>query len=302
MEPHYAHYLRVIHPLPAAPPLVTLIIPTRDRADLLQQAVESLLAKTDYAPFEILIVDNESREAETRALLEELTRHPRVRVLPVAGEFNFSRLNNLGVAQARGEVIGLLNNDLEAMHAGWLREMVSHALRPEIGAVGARLWYPDGTMQHGGVLLGVGGVATHAHAGVRREHGYFGRAHLTQNFSAVTGACLVLRKEIYQRFGGLDETELPVAFNDVDFCLRLRAAGLRIVWTPHAELRHHESASRGVEDTAEKQRRFLREIATMRRRWGDLLERDPYYNPNLSLEPNEQWKLAFPPRLGKLDS
>ncbi|HMJ06118.1 MAG TPA: glycosyltransferase family 2 protein [Chthoniobacterales bacterium] len=297
VEPHYANYLRVRYPLPAEAPLVSIIIPTRDRVALLCQTIDSLLAQTDYPNFEILILDNESVEIETRAYLDSLGG--RTRVLSAPGEFNYSRLNNFGVAHARGSVVALLNNDLEVKNRDWLHEMVSHVLRPGVGAVGARLWYPDGTIQHGGVLLGVGGVATHAHGGLRHEHGYFARAHLTQNFSAVTGACMVVTRAIYEQVGGLDEENLAVAFNDVDFCLRLREGGWRIVWTPHAEFIHHESASRGLEDTGAKQRRFLSEVAFMRGKWSDVLENDPFYNPNLSLESNQQFRLAFPPRVVK---
>ena len=297
--PHYANYQRVVYSPPADEPLVSIVIPTRDRAALLRQCIDSIIAKTEYRSFEIIVVDNDSREAETRDYLRALAESEHASVLRVEGEFNYSRLNNLGVAQSCGEFVALLNNDLEVMDGGWLAEMVSHAARPEIGVVGARLWYPDGTMQHGGVILGVGGVATHAHVGLRREHGYFARAHLTQNFSAVTGACLLTRRAVYQQLGGLDETNLAVAFNDVDFCLRVAEAGLRVVWSPHAELRHYESASRGLEDTGAKQRRFLAEVAFMREKWGHVLEADPFYNPNLSIESNKQFKLAFPPRVGK---
>ena len=296
---HYANYQRVIYASADQAPLVSIVIPTRDRLALLRQCVDSLIAKTAYPNCEIIILDNESREAETLDYLRSLQDDGRASVIRVEGEFNFSKLNNVGVAQARGEFVALLNNDLEVMDGGWLREMVSQAARPEIGAVGARLWYPDGTMQHGGVILGVGGVATHAHVGLRRQHGYFARAHLAQNFSAVTGACLVTRREVYQQLGGLDETNLAVAFNDVDFCLRVAEAGLRVIWTPHAELRHHESASRGLEDTGAKQRRFLAEVAFMQKKWGYILEADPFYNPNLSIESNKQFKLAFPPRVQK---
>lgn len=297
--PHYGDYLRVIYAPPPESPLVSIIIPTRDRVSLLRQCVDSVREKTDYTNFEIIIVDNNSREAETLQYFESLSQLKNVRVLRETGDFNFSKLNNLGVAQARGEFVALLNNDLEVMAPEWLTEMISHAARPEIGAVGAKLWYPDGRLQHGGVLLGVGGIATHAHRLLRKEHGYFARARLTQNFSAVTGACMVLRKEVYQAVGGLDEINLPVAFNDVDFCLRLRERGLRVVWTPHAELIHHESASRGFEDTGAKQVRFMAEVEFMQKKWGHLLEADPFYNPNFSLATDQQFKLAFPPRAQK---
>lgn len=299
VTPHYADYLRVVYAPPPRRPLISIIIPTRDRVALLRQCLESIRAKTDYENFEIIIVDNESRESETREYLQSCASSGQIEVLHVPGEFNFSKLNNLGVAHARGQFVALLNNDLEVVNPEWLSEMVSHAARPGIGAVGARLWYPDGTLQHGGVLLGIGGVATHAHRLLRKEHGYFARAHLTQNFSAVTAACMCLRKEAYEQAGGLDEVNLPVAFNDIDLCLRLGEAGLRTVWTPHAELIHHESASRGFEDTGRKQQRFLSEVAFMQKRWGHLLEADPYYNPNFSIAIDQQFKLAFPPRMQK---
>ncbi|MGI8819366.1 MAG: glycosyltransferase family 2 protein [Chthoniobacterales bacterium] len=295
----YAHYLRVVYDSPPHDALVSIVIPTRDRGALLRQGVESIRAQTDGVNFELIVLDNESREPETLEYLAALVQLPQVEVLRVPGAFNFSQLNNLGVERARGSFIALLNNDLEVISRDWLREMVSHAARPGVGAVGARLWYPDGRLQHGGVLLGVGGVATHAHRLLRQQHGYFARARLTQNFSAVTGACLVMRKAVFQEIGGFDETNLPVAFNDVDLCLRLRERDLLVVWTPYAELLHHESASRGFEDTGAKQQRFVREVGYMQERWGHLIEADPYYNPNLSIAIDHQFKLAFPPRTEK---
>jgi GT2 family glycosyltransferase len=191
-----------------------------------------------------------------------------------------------------------MNNDLEVINRDWLTEMLSHATRPGVGAVGARLWYPNGILQHGGVILGFGGVASHIHGGTREDDRYFSRQHLTQNFSAVTAACMLVRKDVYLEIKGFDETKLAIAFNDVDFCLRLRRAGYRIVWTPHAEFFHHESASRGIENTSDKQRRFLSEEKYMREEWHDLLRADPFYNPNLSLD-TELFTLAFPPRVAK---
>jgi GT2 family glycosyltransferase len=197
--------------------------------------------------------------------------------------FNYSRLNNTAVSLARGDVICLLNDDIEVLTPGWLEEMVSFATQTDVGAVGARLWYPNGTLQHGGVIVGAGGVAGHAHPRLRRgQPGYFSRGVLQQELSAVTGACLVVRRQVYDEVGGLDE-QLAVAFNDVDFCLRVRAAGYRNIWTPFAELIHHESASRGSEDNPEKLARFRREIDFMMQRWGSTLQNDPCYNPNLSL-------------------
>jgi GT2 family glycosyltransferase len=270
--------------------------------------VESLLAKTTYPNFEILIVDNDSDEPETLAYLSTFASSApspiaprpspgqRVRVVHFPGEFNYSALNNFGVAQTDAPVVGLLNNDLEVIHGDWLDEMVSHALRPEIGCVGAKLYYPDDKIQHAGVILGIGGVA--AHAWQTHPRGAAGQAHrnlLQQNLSAVTAACLVMRREVYEQVGGLNADQLKVAFNDVDFCLKVRAAGYRNLWTPYAELYHHESASRGKEDTLEKRDRFRSEVEYMRTTWGELLDRDPAYNPNLTLTIND-FTLALPPR------
>jgi GT2 family glycosyltransferase len=192
----------------------------------------------------------------------------------------------------------LLNNDVEVLHADWLTEMVSRAMQPKVAMVGARLWYPNGTIQHAGVILGAGGIAGHAHAGLRRgEPGYFARAHLAQDVSAVTTACAVVKREVYLQVGGFDEN-LAVTFNDVDLCLRLREAGYRIVWTPYAELVHHESASRGFDNSAPKQVRFLAEVEYMKSKWGHILQRDRFYNPNLSLD-EDLFTLAFPPRTTK---
>jgi GT2 family glycosyltransferase len=281
--------------LPEKPPLVSLIIPTRDRRELLEACVESLLSKTGYRNFEVLVVDNDSRDPAALDYLASLERRGVARVLRDLRPFNFPALNNLAVAQARGEVVGLLNNDLEIVEAGWLEEMVSHALRPEVGAVGARLLYPDRTVQHAGVILGIGGIADHGHKQLSADApGYRSRAKLTQDLSAVTAACLLIRKETYLAVGGLDE-EYAVAFNDVDFCLRLRERGLRNVWTPFATLVHHESKSRGRETTPWRVVRFRGEMARLRARWGKALLNDPAYNPNLTLDATN-FSLAWPPR------
>jgi GT2 family glycosyltransferase len=274
---------RLVRPLPDPAPLVSVIIPTRDRADLLGLALAGLLSGTDYPAIEVVVIDNDSREAATRALFARHAADPRVRVVPVPGAFNFSALSNRGAASARGSVLLFLNNDVEVIAPGWLREMVSIALDPGIGAVGAKLLYPDRTLQHGGIILGIGGVAGHSHPGIpESEPGYFGRMVLTQEVSAVTGACLAVRAALFAACGGFDADHLAVAFNDVDLCLRLRAAGYRNVWTPHAVLIHHESKSRGPEDTPEKRARFEGEVRVMKTRWESQLRSDPYYNPNLS--------------------
>lgn len=287
---------RVRYPLPRPAPLVSLIVPTRDRVDLLRQCIESIRGKTHYPDYEILVVDNQSAQDETRAYFRDLQQDPRIRVLSFDAPFNYPAINNYAARHAHGNVIGLINNDIQATGPDWLAEMVGHALRPGVGAVGALLLYPDDTIQHAGVITGVHGVAAHAYCGFVRDHpGHMGRARLVQSLSAVTAACLVVRKAVYEEVGGLDEG-LAVAFNDVDFCLRLRERGYRNVWTPFAELYHHESASRGYEDSPEKAARFGAEVRCMQQRWGDRLRQDPAYNPNLTLE-GVPFELAFPPRI-----
>ena len=282
---------RVQATLPAEQPLVTLIIPTRNAVTLVETCISSILNKTTYQNYNILLVDNGSDDSLALKLFERLTANPRVQVRRDARPFNYSALNNAAVEQADGEFVCLLNNDVEVISPAWLDEMVSLALRSGVGAVGARLWYPDLALQHGGVVIGLGGVAGHAHHRISRESaGYFGRGVITQCFSAVTGACLLVRKSTYQGVGGLNENDLAVAFNDVDFCLRLQEIGLRNIWTPYAELFHHESVSRGLDDTPDKRQRFQAEVAYMQQRWGSKLKCDPYYNPNLSLDISYQFQ------------
>lgn len=289
---------RFVHAVPEPAPLVSIIIPTRDRAALLKRCVESIRAWTDYQPFEIVVVDNGSTEEETLRFFRECEAENSVRVLAEPGPFNYSRLNNRAAAAAHGEILLFLNNDTEIDEPGWLTEMVSHAARSEVGAVGGRLWYPDGTLQHGGVVLGLGGVAGHAFPHIPRGHpGYFNRAMLQQNCSAVTGACMAVRKTVFEELGGFDEEDLGVTFNDIDFCLRAAEAGYRIVWTPYANLVHHESASRGHQRTSEEQAEFERAVDYMQTTWGAQLMNDPFYNSNLSLNP-PGFEIAFPPRSG----
>jgi len=287
---------RVRYPLPEKAPLVTLIVPTRDRVDLLKPAIESVIEKTRYAPVEILIVDNDSRAPETLAYFDSLRGKGQIRILKYAHPFNYSKMNNWAVAQARGEVIGLLNNDIEVINEGWLSEMVSQALRPEIGAVGAKLLYEDGKLQHAGLILGLYGLVAYSHKGLSAEApGYASRVQVTQNVSAVTAACLVIRKTLYEEVGGLDEENLGVGFNDVDFCLRLRERGYRNLWTPYARLYHKESATRGPDTTGENRIRFDREKEYFKNKWKTQSRPDPYYNENLTLDA-EDFSLANPPR------
>jgi glycosyltransferase involved in cell wall biosynthesis len=294
---HEIGYFRTRYALPELPPMVTLIIPTRNGLGVLRQCVTSILGKTRYPSCEILIVDNGSDDPDTLAYFDALRGNPRIRILRDGGPFNFSALNNRAVREARGELVGLINNDIEVINGEWLSEMVSIALQPGVGAVGARLWYPNDILQHGGVILGIGGVAGHSHKYFNgNSHGYFSRMGLIQSFSAVTAACLIIRKSICEEVGGLNEEHLQIAFNDVDFCLRVRDAGYRNVWTPFADLYHHESVSRGQEDSPEKQARFMREVAYMQQRWGESLRKDPAYSPNLTLD-REDFSYAWPPRV-----
>jgi GT2 family glycosyltransferase len=291
-----AGYNRVRRALPDQAPRVSLIVPTRDRVELLSNCIDGLLNRTDYPDLEILIIDNASVEPATLAFFDSLKNEPRVRILRRDGPFNFSGLNNDAVAEATGSLVGFINNDIEVIEPGWLSELVSHAARPGVGAVGAKLIYADGKIQHAGVILGVLGVAGHTHKGFNRhDYGYFSRLQLCQNLSCVTAACMVMPKDVFERIGGFDANNLAVAFNDVDLCIRIRQAGYQVIWTPYAELYHLESASRGSDLTAENRDRFAAEVKYMLDRWGDVLRNDPYYNPNLSLEATD-FSLAGTPR------
>lgn len=292
--------LRVKYAIPSSPPLVSLIIPTRNGLDLLRQCVDGITTRTRYPNFEVIIVDNGSDDPQTLAYIGSLALQPRFTVIQDSRPFNYSALNNQAVSAAKGEIIGLLNNDIEVISPDWLDEMVSHALRPEIGAVGAKLLYPDGTFQHGGIILGINGCVGHAHKGFPKDSpGYFGRANLISNYSAVTAACLLIRKNLYFEVGGLNEEHLAVAFNDVDFCLRIAEAGYRNLWTPYAELYHHESATRGTDKSATQKARLTAEEEYMRTHWGKWITSDPAYSPNLTLE-HENFSYAYPPRTSDL--
>ncbi len=292
---------RVSYHLPEEQPSVSIVIPTRDRVDLLRPCVQSILEKTTYRAFEIVVVDNGSREPAALAYLAAIAREPRIHVLERDEPFNYSRLTNQGVQDREAEFVLLMNNDVSVIEPGWLEEMVSHGIQPGVGAVGARLLYPDNRVQQAGVILGAGvhGVAEVAHRGMTRSApGYFSRALLAQEVSAVGAACMLVKRELYLQAGGFDEEHLKVAFNDIDFCLKLRSRGARIIYTPWAELYHHEHASRGTEYTEANEQRFTGEIRFIREKWGDTLMKDPFYNPNLSLE-RDFFTLAFPPRVSR---
>jgi GT2 family glycosyltransferase len=290
---------KVVYELPEVLPSVEIIIPTRDSAALVEQCVESVVDKSTYSNFRITIIDNGSVKQETHDLFARLQADPRIKVVRDDSPFNYSALNNRVALASTADFVCLMNNDIEVINADWLEEMMSVAIQKNVGAVGAKLLYPDDTIQHGGVVLGVGGIASHAHKHFPNTMaGYFARARLRNAMSAVTAACLLIRQSIYKEVGGLDE-ELHVAYNDIDFCLRVRKAGYRNVWTPYAELYHHESATRGAEDTPEKISRFNQESELVRQRWGDLLMNDPYYSPNLTLTADD-FSFAWPSRVADL--
>lgn len=284
---------KIEYRIPSPAPLVSLLIPTRNGYDVLSKCIQSILDKTLYQNYEIIILDNETDDPKTLEYFNALRKHDFIRILKYNFPFNYSAINNFGVKHAHGELIGLINNDVEIINKGWLTEMVQHTIRPEIGAVGAKLYYDNDTIQHAGVILGIGGVAGHSHKYFPKDaNGYFTRLKIVQNLSAVTGACLLVKKSIYEEVGGLNEKDLTVAFNDVDFCLKIQQKGYRNLWTPYAELYHHESMSRGSEDTPEKKARFQKEVLYMISTWKDVLQEDIYYNKNLTLK-HENFGLGF---------
>jgi GT2 family glycosyltransferase len=288
-------WCRVRRSLPANLPLVSIIIPTRDSRTHLSNCIAGILNRTQYGNIEILIVDNGTVDAAAVSVLRQLAIDHRVRVLREPGPFNYPALNNVAARDARGDVLLLLNNDTDVMHEDWLHEMVSHAMRMDVGAVGAKLHYADGRIQHAGVVLGRGDMLSHQlRLSAASDPGPHGELALARTVLAVTGACLATRRSVFLEVGGLDES-LAVAFNDVDFCLRLNDHGYRVVWTPFARLYHLESASRGYENTPEAIARMDRELAIMRSRWHADLRHDPFHNPNIDYDWNETRLSASPP-------
>lgn len=265
-------------------PLVSIIIPFKDKPDLLKQCLDSILDKSMYTQFEILAINNGSKLDETKTAIHHYKKvDKRIHFIDYDVPFNYSNINNHAVKQARGEHLLLLNNDVEVLSPNWIESLLECSQREEIGAVGAKLYYPNKTIQHAGVICGIGGIAGHSHKHFPKEaNGYFSRLHVIQNVSAVTGACLMVKKTLYLNAKGLDEN-LKIAFNDVDFCLRLLKMGYRNIFTPYCELVHHESASRGYEDTPEKQARFKDEVEYLKKQHLNAILYDPFYNPNLSL-------------------
>lgn len=284
-EGTYSGLYRARFALPGEP-LVSILIPNKDHREDLKRCIASIEEKSSYRNFEYIIIENNSEEEETFAYYRELeASNPKVRVVRWEGPFNYSDINNFGASFAGGEYLLFLNNDTKVISSSWLEELLGYCVRPDVGAVGARLYYEDNTIQHAGVVLGFGGIAGHCFVQQPRDSsGYCHRIISPQNYSAVTAACMMVKKAAFDQVGGLSP-ELAVAFNDVDLCLKLGAAGYRIVYNPYAELYHYESKSRGLEDTPEKKARFIREISILESRWPEKFSRpDPYYNPNLSLK------------------
>ena len=266
-------------------PMVSIIIPNKDHTDDLELCLFSMSRKSTYRNYEILIVENNSEKEETFEYYKKLPeRYPRVRVLTWEKEFNYSAINNFAAEEAQGEYLLFLNNDVEILTSDWIEEMLQNCQQENVAAVGAKLYYPDDTIQHAGVVLGLGGIAGHIMCRASREDpGYFGRMISVQEISAVTAACMMVKKSEFDSVKGFDET-FQVAFNDIDLCMKFRAAGKKIIFTPYAELYHYESKSRGLEDTPEKQFRFDKEVKRFQEKWAQQLEMgDPYYSPNLSV-------------------
>ncbi len=279
-------------------PLVSIIIPNKDHVDDLSRCVESIINLSTYDNYEIVIVENNSETAEIRTYYEEISRHPRVQVVEYKGDFNYSKINNFGVQYAKGEYLLLLNNDTEVITPDWMEELLMYAMRKDVGVVGAKLYYPDKTIQHAGIVIGLGAHRTAGHTHYRIPEanvGYMGKLCYAQDVTAVTGACMMVSKALYEELGGLDES-FTVALNDVDFCLRVREKGLLNIFTPFAELYHYESKSRGSDKKDDRALRYQQESDRFRVKWADALAKgDPYYNPNFSLDHSDftvNWKKA----------
>lgn len=294
---------QVIYSIPSPRPRVSIIIATTAQPDIAEPCFTPLLQRTTYDDYEVLLLVNRSvlNVPERAALLKHIAEKERVRVIEYPeGPFNYSAVNNFGAVQASGEILFFLNDDTEIITADWIEILVSRVSLPKVAAAGPMLYYPDGTIQHAGVVLGLGGVAGHACLyEPRGSTGYFGRACLEQDVSCVTAACIAIRAQVFRTLGGFDD-KMPLAYNDVDLCLRLRSAGWRIIWTPAAELVHRKSASLGRHDEGPRADQFKRDVALMRQRWGPLLQADPFYNRNLSLK--EVYRLSFPPRPPQIGS
>jgi len=264
---------------------ISIVIPFRDQAQVLRACLESIFNKTTYGNYDIVLVNNSSEQSETYEYLNVVKDNPKIRIIEYNGAFNFSSINNYAVSKIESDYMIFLNNDTEIISKEWIEAMLEFGQRVDVGAVGALLYYPNDTIQHAGIIIGIGGVAGHSHKYFKRKsHGYYGRIQEVHNLSAATAACMLTRRSVFEEVNGFDDN-LSHALNDVDYCLKIKEKGYMIVYTPYAELYHHESLSRGFEDSPEKQARFSKEVEYMREKWSEVIDRgDPYYNNNLTLE------------------
>lgn len=282
VEPGPFGSLKVRWPLPPTLPLVSILIPTRDKIDLLRTCIDSILEKTTYPAYEIIVIDNNSQEQSSLEYFFDICDNKRICVLRDERIYNYSQLNNFAAAKAKGDYLCLLNNDTEVISPDWLTDMMRHAVRPGVGAIGAKLLYGNGRIQHAGVVIGMGNAAGHAHRHLDdSDCGYFAQAHVARQATAVTAACLVVSRRNFDAVGGLDEAQLAIAYNDVDFCLKLRKAGLMNVYEPRATLYHHESLSRGDDLSAEHRKRYFAELSVLQERWQTSGYLDPTHHPML---------------------
>jgi len=275
----------ITYSLPTKPPMISIIVPTFNAPHYLKQCIESVLNISTYKNYELIIVDNRTVNPSALTYLSQLEDIPHVRVLKYDFPFNYSAINNFASGTARGDVLCLLNNDTQVITPNWMEIMLGHLMQSNVGIVGAKLYYKNNRIQHAGDIIGVGGCAQHLHSGLKKnDPGYCNRAAVAQNLTAVTGACMLTWKRIYDELDGLDAVNLPISFNDTDYCMRVRKAGYHVVWTPYAELYHYESVSRGKNSKKEDSSQALREVKYMRKSWKHMIKHDPFYNPNLSYE------------------
>jgi cellulose synthase/poly-beta-1,6-N-acetylglucosamine synthase-like glycosyltransferase len=294
--PGYFIFHRAVYPIPNPPPLVTLIVLAQGDVSASLNSLTQMARDTDYAPLELISICDRDQTTPAGKVLADIQNEPRVKVRQIESTSNSAAAINLAVREAQGEIVGVLSTNLKVVAPGWLAEMVSHALRPDIGVVGAKVYDSNDLIHHAGVILGIKEIAGMAHQGFQKESaGYLFRTQVTQNFSAVSGGCLLFRRDVFAEAGGFDETELPDLFRDIDLCLKIGEKGYRVLWTPYAEL----------QETGPTPAPASPEVSTpadyLKSRWADALISDPYYNPNLSLE-FEDFRLAFPPRREKLIS
>jgi len=294
------NYYRIHWHLPLEKPEICIVIPTRNNKLTLEKCINSIFEKTTWENYKILIVNNDSDDAETVHYLHSISKNEIVELLDYNHPFNYSAINNFALKRVDAEYVCLLNDDVEIISPDWLKELAGPMQQKDVAVVGGRLWYPNGTLQHGGVVLGVGGVGGHVHKFLPMgEVGYFGKTNICCEYSAVTAACMLIKRSVFIQSGGFDEENLAVAFNDVDLCIKIRELGYKIVYTPFAELYHHESLSRGNDFDQDKLTRFMTENEFMLKKWDKWINNDPAYNPNLTLGA-ENYSLSYPPRLQKL--